>query len=118
MHVYGGIFAIPKYHEEMSLGIPQPGKGVVLTPWSIWSHPLVWYHIFTEELSGFALSAPIYRVKLDPVFPACNLFDGFQSAKTYYIAWGWITNAARCTKPITTPMTQVSALMRTLTFWL
>jgi hypothetical protein len=31
-----------------------------------------------EELS-FALS--IYRLKLDPVFPACNLFDGFQSAK-------------------------------------
>lgn len=38
MHVYGGIFAIQKYHDETSLGIPQPGKDVVLTPRStIWS---------------------------------------------------------------------------------
>jgi hypothetical protein len=22
IHVYGGIFAIPKYHDEMNLGIP------------------------------------------------------------------------------------------------
>jgi hypothetical protein len=81
MHVYGGIFAILKYHDEMNLGIPQPGKDVVLTPRSIWYHRsiwIIWFHILMEELP-FALS--IYRLKLDPVFPACNLFDGFQSAK-------------------------------------
>jgi hypothetical protein len=27
------------------------------------------------------LSFAFYRLKLDPVFPARNLFDGFQSAK-------------------------------------
>jgi hypothetical protein len=34
-----------------------------------------------EELSGFASPTPTYRLKFDLVFPACNLFDGFQSAK-------------------------------------
>ena len=81
MHVYGGIFEIPNYHIGMNLGIPQLGKDVVLTPRSIWYHRsiwIIWLYIFREELS-FALS--FYRLKLDPVFPACNLFDGFQSAK-------------------------------------
>ena len=56
------------------------GKDVVLAPRSIWYQPrsmwIIWFHVFMEELS-FAF----YRLKLDPVFPARNLFDGFQSAK-------------------------------------
>jgi hypothetical protein len=32
-----GIFTIQSFHDEMNLGIPQPGKDVVLTPRSIWS---------------------------------------------------------------------------------
>ena len=71
MHVYGGIFAIPPL-----------GKDIVLTPGLIWYQPrsiwIIRFHIFMDELS-FALS--FYRVKLDPVFSACNLLDGFQSVK-------------------------------------
>jgi hypothetical protein len=37
IHVYGGIFAIPKYHDEMNLGIP--GKDVVFAR-------LMWSHLF------------------------------------------------------------------------
>ena len=71
IRVYGGIFAIQKYHDEMNLVILQPGKDVVLTPRSIWSHLFMWDHI------GLSSTAP----KFDIVFIACNLIDGFQSAK-------------------------------------
>ena len=82
MHVYGGIFAIQKYHDEITLEMPQPGQYAVLTPRLIWYQPLsiwiIWFHVLWEELF-FALS--LYRLNLDPVFPACNLLDDFQSVK-------------------------------------
>ena len=79
-HVYGGIFSIQKFHDEMNLGIPQPGKDVVLTTRSIWCY------IFIGELSGSA--SPISRLKFDLVFTACKLFDSFQSAKLTILRGG------------------------------
>lgn len=80
MYVYGGILCNTECHDEMNLGIRQPDKDVVLAPRSIWYQPLsmwiIWFHIVLGELSS-----AFYRLKLDPVFSACNLFDGFQSAK-------------------------------------
>jgi hypothetical protein len=71
IHVCGGIFAIPKYYDEMNLGIPQPGKDVVLTPRLIWSHFFMW------DLTSSAGTPH----KFDLIYTACNLFDGFRSAK-------------------------------------
>lgn len=50
---------IRKYHDEINLGIPQPGKDVGLTP--------IWCHIFRAELSDVA--SPVF-LKFNLVFVA------------------------------------------------
>jgi len=52
MHVLYTVASLQ--YLNVMIGIPQPGKNVVLIPRS------VWYHIVMGELSGFALSTPIY----------------------------------------------------------
>jgi hypothetical protein len=91
---------------------PQAGKCVRSLP------PSIWHQVFVGEISGFASSSPIDRLKFDPVFPTCKLIGGPRSAKPYYIPWWVVTFEQKCAIPTMTPMTHVSAVMRTVTFCL